>query len=119
MAMIASPCSAGMVLDQEYDFASGVTVIYSPEITKQQGITPGITGRLDQIDLYIPSSNGDRRFRMSLNHGGPWQSDPDDATFTVTAPSMPFKILPIDVSSANFMVVAGEPFVLELRHSVQ
>ena len=125
LAMSPLPAAAVVVLDQDNIMPIAGPVVASSiglavERRQAQIVTAGQTGKLVRVDLQLGRGGaGTAPLALELVRGGA-ASLPmvDSATpFLISAipPTSATSLISIDVSSANFMLTAGEQFMLYLR----
>jgi hypothetical protein len=111
----ADSFASPIVLDQNSPFVaacgpgncSGTTGVG----TWQQGVTAGMTGKLDHFDIYFNLGGAATVF---LNMGAPWQTDAHDFVVSTTVGT---GYVSFDVSALNLMVTSGTQFVIGLTPS--
>ncbi|MBT9485953.1 MAG: hypothetical protein IV093_00300 [Rubrivivax sp.] len=86
---------------------------HSPTATHQQEVRVGIGGALSQIDLYQSGALPFQAFRLFVNKGFNWQTDPDD--FSMTVASGTGATISIDLSGSGLRFNAGEFFMLGIQ----
>jgi hypothetical protein len=108
LLMAANIVVAAPILDQFNGAGQGV---YGTAATDdwQQKVTAGMDGTLSRISLY--SYGGPTTFKVYVNVGSPWQSDPNEFEVMVTRP-WGSQWFDIDVSAANIRLSRGNAFVI-------
>lgn len=112
--MAGNPLAAP-VLDQKNDsFPTNYTSFNggSSSLTWQQGVTAGLSGTLQSIDLYFVDENLAQGINFFLNIGAPWQSDANDFSANITLVA---GWNSIDVLSAGISLAAGDRFAIGLH----
>ena len=101
---------AAPVLDQAYDAIGGTSFNGgTASLTWQQGVTAGLSGRLDSIEMYFNSGASGLGIDFFVNLGAPWQNDTNDFDATL---NLVTGWNSIDVSTANMLVTAGDVFAI-------
>jgi hypothetical protein len=108
---VADRAAAAVILDQQNASEDGFLQFFSTT-TYQQGVTPGVTGLLTQIDLRFAVPLGNDQARILVFLGAPWQSDAPE--FDAVLPILP-GWNSFDVSGANIMVTNGAPFSIGIQ----
>ena len=76
----------------------------------QQGVTPGLSGLLSQVDFYFFTTDD---IQLTLYEGAPWQTGTPSVFLSLSPAAVGWNS--IDVSAEGFMVSAGTPFTIGLR----
>jgi hypothetical protein len=101
------------VLDQSNTLFSSSINVNDPAYDWEQGITPAVTGRLTQIDLYVhPSQTVSGPTQLTLYSGAPWQFGEPTWRQLVTL-SAGWNT--IRLTRAKFSVIRGQPFTLGMH----
>lgn len=107
---VTSPSLATIVLDQANDQGFG-NLRYnggSPNLTWQQGITAGQSGKLNSVDLYFWGAGN---IELQLSSGAPWNQSPQySRQISVSAGWNT-----VDVSQASLNLSVGQQFSLGLH----
>jgi hypothetical protein len=86
----------------------------------QAQIRPGLSGQLEGIRVTFNSSAANSTFNLRVRDGAAPSSNPPVFQTTLTAPgNNQFVTQFIDMTSANFNVTAGSPFVMEVQGNNQ
>jgi len=107
--VIGGIASAAPVLDQESPYVGAGFNAGTSQGSWQQEVTVGMTGQLTRIELY---AQGVGTTPLSINAGGPWQSDPSEFSTLFTSAGQGW--VAIDTTSAGLFFNAGDTFVIGL-----
>jgi hypothetical protein len=109
------PKTSKVVPDQSDTVLSSGINVTDPAYAWQQSITPAVTGRLVEIDLWGMTESGyptTGATQLTLSAGAPWQ---DGAPAWSQLVTLKAGWNTIKLTPAKFAVVAGQPFTVGLH----
>ena len=116
----ASALAQSGTLDQlsPYDPGQGANAIFNADATSliwQVQIRPALTGQLEGLRIAIQGNPG-AQFSLRIRAGAAPSGQPIAFQTNVAKTTAdPYQILFIDMTSANFNITAGSPFVMEIQ----
>lgn len=111
---VTSHASPVVVVDQTNDYFGSAFNIHVPHLIWAQEIRTGLAGQLLGVELYYLLQGARQDFRVFINRGSSWQTDADDYSLVVPAPSsMGWFIVDLAAAALNFG--AEETFLLGVQ----